>query len=119
MMRSFWIAPAVALAAALMFSPPAKADKWGFSIRVGHGGYGRRDRAARYSYRKTYRYSTYDRGDRYYTRSRGCYPSDGYDVRRSGHGRRYYRSEYRRSYSRGSHYRSPRYYRGSRYYRRR
>ena len=123
MIRSSWIAPAAALAAALMFSSPAKADKWGFSVRVGHGGYARRDCGSRYSYRKSYRYSTYGHGDRYYSRSRDYYPHDGYDVYRSGQGRSYYRSyyrsEYRRTYIRSGHYRSPRYYRSSRYYRRR
>jgi hypothetical protein len=121
MMRSFWIAPAAAFAAVLMFSSPAKADRWGFSVRVGSGGYSSRDCAPRYSDRKTYRRSTYDRGDRHYTRSRDHYPRDGYEVRRSGHGRSAYRGEsrrsYSRSYSRSGHYRSPRYSRGSRNYR--
>ena len=66
MMRSLWIAPAAAFAAVLLFSSPAKADKWGFSVRVGSGGYAGRDCAPRYSSRKTHRYSTYGRGDRHY-----------------------------------------------------
>ena len=117
MMRSFWIAPAAAFAAVLMFSSPAKADKWGFSARVSHGGYSSRDCRPRYSHRKTYRSSRYGHGDRHYSRSRDYNRHSGYDVRRSGYGRAPYRGEYRRSYRRGVSYRSSRYSRGSGFYR--
>lgn len=104
MIRSFWIAPA-ALAAALLFSTPsAKADRWGFSIRVGHGGtysdcYAPRVRRDTYRYSK-HRYYSYRRHS-----PRRYDHHGGYDVYRRGHGRTYYR---------GGHYRSGQ-YRGDRY----
>ena len=106
MIRSFWIAPA-ALAAALLFSTPlAKADKWGFSIRVGHGGnysgcYVPRVRHKTYRYSKHGHYSSHSYTQRRYDRH------GGYDVYRRGHGR---------TYDRGGHYRSRR-YRGHRSHR--
>ena len=72
-MGSFWIAPAVAFAAVLMFSSPAKADKWGFSARVSHGRYASRDCRPRYSHHKTYRSSSYGHGDRHGARARVYY----------------------------------------------
>ena len=114
MIRSFWIAPA-ALAAALLFSTPsAKADKWGFSIRVGRGAnysdcYAPRVRhkTYRYSKRGHYRYSKHGHySSRSYVSHRYNHHG-GYDVYRRGHGR---------TYDRGGHYRS-RSYRGHRSYR--
>ena len=106
MIRSFWIAPA-ALAATLLFSTPsAKADKWGFSIRVGHGGNYSDCYAPRVRHR-TYRYSSPAHYGGHSYRSHGYARHGGYDVYRRGHGRTYYRR---------GHYRSGR-YRGHRSHR--
>ncbi len=114
MIRSYWIAPAAAILATLLFSPSAKADKWGFSVRVGHGGRSGHYYSPRIVRHKTYRYSSrsYRGGYYYYDRAPRYYRHSGRDVYRSGHGRYGYRRErYDNSRRRGSYYRRHRYYR--------
>ena len=111
-MRSFWIAPAAALVATLLFSPPAKADKWGFSIRVRHGAASRSCYSPRVVHHKAYRYSSRSHHSDYRYRTSHHDRHGGRDVYRSGHGRV--------GYHRDRHYtsrRHSRYYRRHRYYR--
>ena len=111
-MRSYWIAPAAAIAATFLFSPSANADKWGFSIRVGHGPSSGSCYSPRVVRHKTYRYSSRShRGDYYYGASHYDHHG-GRDVYRSGHGRaRYHRGRHYTSRRHGSYYRRHRYFR--------
>ena len=112
MMRTYWIAPAAAIFATLLFSPSANADKWGFSIRVGHGASRGSCYSPRVVHRKTYRYSSRSyRGDHHY-RDSHYDRHGGRDVYRSGHGRaRYHRNRHYTSRRHGSYYRRNRHYR--------